>query len=113
MDMPATTTLPEWFWVLVYAVLIITFITSIISIIRRMYRGLSIINLIVVITTPFVHFVGSVGRSGGLNEFEHLLSHLIQGNLWAIYVSIGYIYILVWWVLILKTLINTKLLIKA
>jgi len=32
MDMPATTTLPDWFWYLFYAVLIITLSVSIFSI---------------------------------------------------------------------------------
>jgi len=45
-------------------------------------------SLIAVITAPVVHFSGSIGRPGGLNEFEHLLNHLIQGNQWAIYESI-------------------------
>lgn len=106
MYMPATTTLPNWFWILLYAVLIITLSISIFSIIRRTNRGISIINLIAVITAPVVHFSGSVGRPGGLNEFEHLFSHLIQGNLWAIYVSICYIFILFWWVLFIKTVIK-------
>jgi len=113
MDMPATTTLPDWFWVLFYAVLIITLIISIFSIIRRMHKGLSIINLIAVVTAPFVHFLGSIGRPGGLNEFEHFFSYLIQGSLWAIYVSIGYIFILFWWVLFSKTVINIKFLTKV
>ncbi len=112
MYMPATTTLPNWFWILSYAVLIITLSISMFSIIRRIYTGLSLINLVAVITTPFVHFTGSIGRPGGLNEFEHLFNHLIQGNLWAIYVSIGYIFILFWCVLFIKTEIKIRFLAK-
>ncbi|WP_353894494.1 hypothetical protein PRVXH_001300 [Proteinivorax hydrogeniformans] len=111
--MPASTTLPSWFWILFYAVLIITLSISIFCIIRRIYyRRLTIINLLAVITTPFVHFSESLGRPEGINEFEHLFSHLILRNLWAVYVSIGYIFILFWWMLFLKTTFSSKVITK-
>jgi len=99
--MPATTSLPAWFWILYYAFLLLTFGVSIIAIMGKRNRILSIINLIILITVPAISFINSIGMSAP-NEFQHLIIHLMQGSLWAIYAFVGYLFILVWWILFLK-----------
>lgn len=99
--MPATTSLPAWFWILYYTFLLITFGVSIIAIMKKRNLILSIINLIILITVPAISFINSIGRSAP-NEFQHLIIYLMQGSLWAIYAFVGYLFILVWWVLFLK-----------
>lgn len=99
--MPATTSLPGWFWIIYYFFLIITFGVSIFAIMEKRNRVLSIINLIILITVPAISFINSIGRSAP-NEFQYLIIHLMQGSLWAIYTFVGYLFILVWWILFLK-----------
>lgn len=94
--MPASTTLPAWFWTLYYAFLIITFGVSIFAIMKKRNRVLSIINLVIVITVPVISFINSLGRSAP-DELQHLIIHLMRGSLWAIYAFVGYLFILVWW----------------
>jgi hypothetical protein len=107
IKIPATTTLPAWFWALYYAFLIITFGISIFAIMRKRNRVLSIVNLVMVITVPAISFINSIGRSEP-NEFQHLIIHLMQGSLWAIYAFVGYLFILVWWILIYIRIIILK-----
>lgn len=99
--MPATTSLPAWFWIIYYVFLIITFSVSIFAIMKKRNRMLSIINLIILITVPAISFINSIGRSAP-NEFQHLIIHLMQGSPWAIYAFIGYLFILVWWIFFYK-----------
>lgn len=99
--MPATTSLPGWFWIIYYVFLIITFGVSIFAIMKKRNRVLSIINLIILITVPAVSFINDIGRSAP-NEFQHLILNLMQGSLWAIYAFVGYLFILVWWILFYK-----------
>lgn len=105
--MPAKTSLPDWFWILYYAFLLLTFGVSIISIMKKRNRILPIINLIILITVPVVSFINSIGRSAP-NEFQHLVIHLMQGSLWAIYAFVGYLFILVWWILFFYNLSKTN-----
>lgn len=108
MDLPATTSLPAWFWVFYYAFLLVTVGTSVFFIIRDHSRTLSAVNLLFGVTSPIVHFAGAAWRPGGVNEFELLLEHLIQGNLWAVYVSVAYIFILTWWALVFGRYVTSQ-----
>lgn len=102
IKMPARTSLPAWFWFFYYTFLLITFGVSIIAIMKKRYRILSIINLIILITVPAISFINSIGRSAS-DEFQHLIIHLMQGSLWVIYAFVGYLFVLVWWILYLKS----------
>lgn len=92
-------TLPGWFWIIYYSFLLITLGTTIFSLIRKKLISLSIIAIIFSMTIPLVSLIYSIGRSDEHNEFEHLFSQLQQGAIWSIYVSIGYLYLLIWWLL--------------
>lgn len=92
-------TLPDWFWIIYYSILLITLGATIFSLVRKKLISLSIIAIIFTMTIPLVSLIYSIGRSEGHNEFEHLFSQLQQGAIWSIYVSIGYLYLLIWWLL--------------
>jgi hypothetical protein len=94
-------TLPAWFWILYYIFFVITFIISIYSIVKNRVRNLSFLTVIFVITIPILSVMFGIGREEGYNEFEHLWKELIHFQLWAVYVTIGYLFIIVWWILFL------------
>lgn len=91
-------TLPNWIWIIFYMFLLATLLTAIFSIISKKLKLLSVAAIIVTITIPINGIINSIGRGPGVNEFEHLISQLQLGSFWAIYLSIGLLYILVWWI---------------
>lgn len=97
----ALETLPNWFWAIYCFILITTLAAGIFSIFRKKIRALSVLTIIFSLTVPIISFFNSIGRGEGMNEFEHCISQLQQGTLWSIYTIIGYIFIVVWWVLFL------------
>lgn len=99
--MPNMVSLPAWFWIIYYGFYLLTFSISMISIAKKRKRMLSIINLIILITIPFISFINGTGRIG-TNEFQHLIMHLSRASLWSIYVLVGYLFIFIWWILFLK-----------
>lgn len=94
-------TLPDWFWALYYLFFLATLGTAIFSVVKNKQRGLSILTIVFTVTIPMISLINSIGRVEGMNEFEHLFSQLRQGAVWSIFTVIGYIFLLVWWVLIL------------
>ncbi|MBT2689665.1 hypothetical protein J7I93_15860 [Bacillus sp. ISL-47] len=90
-------TLPSWFWIIYYLFLILTFGTSIHSVMRKRMIRLSIIAVISTLTVPVVGLINSIGRDKDLNEMEYMAAQLQQGSIWAIYMLIGFFYLLVWW----------------
>lgn len=90
-------TLPGWFWFVFYLFLILTLITTSFSLIRKRYVPSSIINLFLVITVPIVGVLNSIGRIEG-NELEYLIISISQWSLWAIFVLLGFLYMLFWWI---------------
>lgn len=97
----STVTLPAWFWIIYYLFLLSTLGTVVFSFIRKRLVGLSIIALFLVLTVPIVSLLNSIGREEGLNEMEYLFVQLQQGTIWSIYAFIGYLFLLVWWLLFL------------
>lgn len=101
-------TLPNWFWIIHHAFMFSAFVTAIHSLHRIRNIIYSIITLFFTITVPILSVLNSIEREIGLNEFEHLIIELQQGSIWSIYIGIGYLYILVWWVLFFATNKNNK-----
>jgi hypothetical protein len=100
-------TLPNWFWVIYYLFLLTTLGTTIYSFVKRKMKGLSIIAILFTVTVPIIVLINSIGRAEGMNEFEYLVSQLQQGALWSYFTSIGYLFLLLWWVLFLfKSRVN-------
>ncbi|MBB6452492.1 hypothetical protein HNQ94_000937 [Salirhabdus euzebyi] len=99
-------TLPNWVWTIYYLVLLSTLGISILHIFRKQLKGFSIISIVITITVPIVSFLNSIGRGKGINEFGYFINQLQQGSLWSIYVSVGFLYLLFYWLLILVKNMN-------
>ncbi|MCR8859991.1 hypothetical protein NQ113_22645 [Bacillus pseudomycoides] len=94
-------TLPNWFWAIYYLFLLITLGTAIFCVIRKKMKKLSILAIVFAITVPIISLINSIGRAEGINEFEHLINQLQQGAIWSIFMTIGYLFLLVWWIFFL------------
>lgn len=94
-------TLPNWVWIIYYLFLLATLGTAISSVIRKKMLKLSIIAIVLTMTVPVISLINSIGRAEGLNEFEHLVTQLQQGAIWSIYTIIGFLFLIVWWVIFL------------
>lgn len=90
-------TLPGWVWFIYYLFLILTLTTTSFSIKRKSNVPFSIINLLLVITVPIVSLLNSIGRAEG-TELDYLISSISQWSLWVIFVLLGYMYMLYWWI---------------
>ncbi|MCR8845604.1 hypothetical protein NQ117_18125 [Paenibacillus sp. SC116] len=87
-------TLPSWVWMVYYSFLFITLVTTVISIIRKKNTFFSIIVAAVTMLVPAVSLINNIGRDG--NEFEYWFEQLQEGQMWSIFVTIGYVIIVIW-----------------
>ncbi|MEQ2526643.1 hypothetical protein EKG37_03605 [Robertmurraya yapensis] len=94
-------TLPDWFWALYYLFFLSTLGTAIISVVKNRHRRLSVLAIVFTFTVPIISLINSIGRVEGMNELEHLFSQLQRGAVWSIFTVMGYLFLLVWWVLTL------------
>lgn len=92
-------TMPTWFWIGFYLFLLTTLATAILNIMSKKLKMLSIVAVVLTFSIPVVQIINSVGRSEGINEIEHWITQLQLGSFWAIYVLIGFIYLLAWWII--------------
>lgn len=56
-----------------------------------------------------VSFVYTVGRTEGLNEFQYLFAQLGSKDPWALFIVLGYLYLLVWWYFFISSLRSIQL----
>jgi hypothetical protein len=105
----STETLPTWFLIIYYLYLFITLGTVIFSLILKRIILMSFVAIVIVITVPMMILLNSIGREEGLNEVEYLLSQLQQGSMWSIYAVIGYLFLIVWWLLFINSYKNLKI----
>ncbi|RAS77335.1 hypothetical protein [Priestia endophytica] len=102
--------LPNWCWVIYYIFLLITLGTAIFSVVKKKMKSLAILAIGFTVSVPMISLINSIGRTEGINELEHLFSQLQQGAMWSIFTIIGYLFLLVWWILFLiKNRTKTKL----
>lgn len=101
-------TLPPWFWIAYYIFLAVTIGVAIYNVSTRKTRRLSLLVIWVSITVPIVSILNSIVAPAELNEFQHLVSELQQGALWAWYASSGYLFLTVWWILLLLKIIERQ-----
>ncbi|MGF3104461.1 hypothetical protein [Rossellomorea sp. DUT-2] len=95
--MYSTETLPNWFWLLYYSLMLLTIASAFFSIKKQQDIWRAMITIFVTLSIPVVGFVNGIYREGNQNEFEQWLSHLGKGELWALYLMFGYMYVIVWW----------------
>lgn len=101
-------TLPAWFWAVYYLFFIITLRTAIFYVKRKRMVSLSTVAIGLSIVVPIANFFYSLGRKEGLNEFEHYVNGLQQGDLWSIILIALHLYLVVWWVLVIVHMIKNN-----
>lgn len=99
-------TLPGWFWIIYYMLLCLSLISGTVNWVRQRLSALSALTIILSLLVPIVSFVYTVGRTEGLNEFEFIFAQMKVGDLWAIFLIVGYVYLLVWWYLFVSSFIQ-------
>lgn len=95
-------TLPNWIWFFYYLFLLTTLGAAIFCVDQNKIKGFSIVTIVFTITVPIVSMINSIERMEGLNEFQHLVNQLQQGAYWSFYTLIGFLFLLVWWVIVLS-----------
>lgn len=101
-------TLPPWFWIAYYLFLAVTIGIAIYNVFNRKYKRFSLLVIWVAITVPIVSLFNSIVAPAELNEFQHLVSELQQGSLWAWYACSGFLFLAVWWILLLLKIITRQ-----
>ena len=101
-------TLPPWFWIAYYLFLAVTIGVAIYNLSNRKSIRLSLLVIWVSITAPIVSILNSIVAPAELNEYQHLVSELQQGALWAWYACSGYLFLAVWWILLLLKIITRQ-----
>ncbi|USK92975.1 hypothetical protein [Rossellomorea marisflavi] len=101
-------TLPPWFWIAYYLFLAVTIGIAIYNVFNQKEKRLSLLTIWVAITVPIVGLLNSIGRFDELNEFQHLVNELHQGALWAWYACSGYLFLVVWWIMLLLKVITRQ-----
>ncbi|MGD6817958.1 hypothetical protein [Metabacillus sp. 84] len=94
------TTLPAWVFIIYYLFLLITLGTALFRLIQRNGKAYSASAFLAAMTIPAIALLNSIGRLEGMNEGQHFISALQTGAHWAVYVLAGFVYLLVWWVLV-------------
>ncbi|MEC5423786.1 hypothetical protein QGM71_09810 [Virgibacillus sp. C22-A2] len=97
-------TLSTSFWIFYYIFLFLTLAISTFCYIRQLLSTISVIALILSLATPLISFVFSVQRTEGVNEYHYLVSQIQEKDAWAIFISLGYTYLIVWWIVLLTKL---------
>ncbi|WP_404469595.1 hypothetical protein [Sutcliffiella horikoshii] len=94
-------TLPNWFWIILYLFLLATLGTAVFSLVKSKMKNFSIITIVFALTVPIVSLINSMERAEGMNELDYLIYALQQGAIWSVFVTTGYLYLIVWWILFL------------
>lgn len=90
-------TLPGWFWIIYYLFFLVTLGTAIFSVIKKQMNGLPLLAIVLTLAIPIVSLINCIGRFEDMNEFEYLVSELLHGAIWSIFVVVGYFCLLIWW----------------
>ena len=96
-------TLPSWVWTIYYLFLLITLGAAIFSYKIKRMKSLSVITIALAVTIPVISLLGSMERIEGANEWEHMWTQLQQGATWSVFVMIGYVFLVFWWILFFFT----------
>ncbi|MGD6873710.1 hypothetical protein ACQCU1_16145 [Sutcliffiella horikoshii] len=94
-------TLPNWFWIIFYLFLLATLGTAIFCLVKSKMKNLSIIAIVFALTVPIVSLINSIERAEGMNELDYLIHELQQGATWSVFVTTGYSFLIVWWIVFL------------
>jgi hypothetical protein len=89
-------TLPAWFWLMYYLLLLTILVASVFSVVKLKGKTMSVLAILFTVTIPVVSLTNSIGRGVGMNEFEYLFSQLQQGAVWSLFTVTGYLFLAGW-----------------
>jgi hypothetical protein len=87
-------TLPLWFWVIYYAILLSALYFSVKRLITTGFHFLSILVIFAIVSTFSVALYYGTGYRINENEFEFLIRMVKEREFWAFYVVVSYIFVL-------------------
>ncbi len=99
--------LPGWFWAIYYGCLLVAFSLSCFYLSQKK-KGLfstigSAVNIWLILSVPLNSAWNSIGREG--NEWDHFQLSFSQRESWTFYALGGYVYILLWTVVLVWLLL--------
>lgn len=94
--------LPDWFWIIFYSIILLTIGLNIFFVIKRKYTIISLINVPLIFILYITFFIKSFSGDENLNEYQYLFRSIQDGAIWAIFIALGHLYFVVWWLFILK-----------
>lgn len=94
-------TLPNWFWIIYTIFLFLSLVTGLIGLVRQWLSTLSAFTIALSLLAPLVSFVYTIQRSNDVTEFGYLIAQLKIGNLWAIFITVIFLYLIAWNILLL------------
>jgi len=98
---------PIWFFVMIYAVLGMTFISALMSLFKQKRISLSILMILGIPGTLMLAIGSSIVR-GSRTEMEHGYDQLMQLQPWALVVLLAGMYIIVWWILVISSYLRNR-----
>ena len=97
-------TLPQSFWVMYTIFFIVCLLMGIIYWVVQRYSVLAVIAIAMSLIIPLVAFIYFVQRPEGIHEYAYFKEQLKSGDNWATLLSVGYLYLIAWFLLLLKDL---------
>ncbi|WP_404469517.1 hypothetical protein [Sutcliffiella horikoshii] len=94
--------LPIWILAIYYLFFLATFVVATNCMIKMRLVIASLITIVLLFVVQVVSILYGIDRASDHNELEHLLFSIGQGETWAIFVSAGHLYIVVWWIIYLR-----------
>src|SRR5699024_6394145 len=88
--------LPTWFLVLYLIFLFLSLSTGLIGLIRQWFSNLSAITIVFSLLAPLASLIFVVQRPSHLTIYEYVISQLQEGDLWAIFITVLFLYLIAW-----------------
>ncbi|MED4571654.1 hypothetical protein [Brevibacillus agri] len=96
-------TLPSWVWGFYYGFILIALVSSIVYLIRKQRKLLATLTIVSAVFGPIIFFLQSLLRASG-TEMDNLWHSLGQGKIWALFVLLALMEMLLWFVTLMKDL---------
>jgi hypothetical protein len=87
-----------WIWIGYYSLTLASLLASIFCVMTKRIVRMSWLHMAVIVSGYAIFLYHSTGRSIDQTEYGHLAVELINGSYWAIYVLVGYLYTVAWWI---------------
>src|SRR5699024_11645207 len=85
--------LSNWFLVLYLIFLFFSLITGLIGLIRQWFSNLSAITIVFSLLAPLASLIFVAQRPSNSTVYEYVLSQLQAGDLWAIFITVLFLYL--------------------